>query len=180
MLTSGYRNYRLKKTAAILFILVLIVSQAGYYFYFTIHQRQAKREIKMLIRAGLPDTALNVITENSRMRWEKKDKEFHLDGEMYDVVKTIKKEGKTVYYCINDKKEKELVSNFARAARDASDQSPQGKNGKHRFSFPVADIPSLVIQQITPPGSNIQTTYSSYTDLLVSSFIEISSPPPRA
>lgn len=134
----------------------------------------------MKIRSGLPDAALTVIVQNNRMQWVKTNREFHFDGEMYDVVKTIKKDGKTVYYCINDKKEKELVKNFARAARDASDQSPQGKNGKHSFSFPVADIPSLVIQQITPPGSNIQTTYSSYTDLLVSSFIEISSPPPRA
>lgn len=67
----------------------------------------AKKELKQ----GLHDRDLEIFTEDqlANAEWEH-SKEFFLGDEKYDVVKTSKKNGKIIYHCINDKKEKELFS----------------------------------------------------------------------
>ena len=54
----------------------------------------------------------------NNMQWKDDGKEFTLNGEMYDVAKVKKVNGKTVLYCVNDKKEKELLSNFIKAIKE--------------------------------------------------------------
>ena len=87
----------------------------GYYFIYQYQLRQVKREMKAQLFAQLPETSFKVIiAENhTNLQWQDDDgKEFTLNGEMYDVAKIKKKNGKTELYCLLDKKEKELLKNF--------------------------------------------------------------------
>ena len=47
---------------------------------------------------------------------------------MYDVVKTKTVNGKVMLYCINDKKEKELVDNYNLVTKQNSSSDKKGKN----------------------------------------------------
>jgi hypothetical protein len=48
----------------------------------------------------------------SSIIWKKPGKEFTWDGDFFDVVKIIKTDNSTIFYCLRDVREKELVTGF--------------------------------------------------------------------
>ena len=120
----------LKKTTLIILISVLAYSQSGYYFVMHYFQSEQKEIIKEKIITQLNDEALQVITltDDKEIYWEEKGEEFLFKGEMYDVVKTKTVNGKVMLYCINDKKEKELVDNYNLVTKQNSSSDKKGKN----------------------------------------------------
>jgi hypothetical protein len=76
-----------------------------------------------------------VAEENDSFRWEEEGKEFYQDGQLYDVVKSVTTGGKTVLYCINDKKEEELIRAFSKALRN------RRSSRKQKINFQISDSP---------------------------------------
>lgn len=110
-----YQLTVLKKFLLIILIAVLAYSQIGYYFIMHYSQHVQKRVIQEEIYQQLKDEELEIIslTDNKQhINWEEEGKEFLLNGEMYDVVKTKTINGKLILYCINDKKEKSLIDKY--------------------------------------------------------------------
>ena len=168
----------MKKALASSLLLILFTSQVGYYFIYTIHQHILKEEMERELLAHIPDSSLEVIIAEhvaDKIVWEEKNKEFSLDGILYDVARIEKKEGKTFLYCINDKKEKQLLDNLVKAVNKNHDNK-QGRN----------NIKSLVLDLVCMSDDEqirsffVPSAYSFFNVSLVSSFEEIHSPPPKA
>lgn len=132
--------------------------------------------------AKIPESSLEVIVaeeHGTKIVWEEKNKEFSLDGVMYDVASIKKVDGKIYLYCINDKKEKELLDNLVKAVRSANDNNNNRQSGNSiKIQFPdlIADKnetePSVLV--------SINPQYISFNVDLVTSVKEVSSPPPKA
>ena len=95
-------------------------------------QRNLKENIKEKIVHQVAGNELDTIsfTDNrERIYLETdEDNEFSFNDEMYDVVKTKTVNGKVMLYCINDKKEKELVDNYNLVTKQNSSSDKKGKN----------------------------------------------------
>ena len=92
--------------------MVILVSQYGHYCFYALEEMQLRREFNNRVVSNLPLSSLEKIEESNRMTWKEDGKEFFLDGELFDIVKTEKVGAKTFYYVLNDKAEKELVTEF--------------------------------------------------------------------
>jgi len=126
-----------------------------------------------------PDNSLEIFVAeeySEKIYWEKKDKEFILGGVMFDVVRIKKSNGKTFLYCINDKKEKQLLDNLANTVDHNNGDNKQNKN----------IIKSLVSDLVCIGNDEMITfftdanQYAIINESLVTSTKEINIPPPKA
>jgi hypothetical protein len=168
----------LKKALASSLLVILFTSQVGYYFIYTIHQYIIKEKIEKELLANIPESSLEVFVAEelgNKIVWEENNKEFSIEGVLYDVARIKKNNGKTFLYCINDKQEKELLDNLAKAV-NANHGNKQEKN----------NIKSLLLDLVCmndeeeSKSFSVPSTYSIFNVTLVSSFEEISIPPPKA
>jgi hypothetical protein len=125
-------------------------------------------------------TKIRIIDNDKTIQWEEKGKEFRLNGEMYDVVKTKYEDGVEYMFCLADKNEDIVLDALEKLIRSNTDNTSQ--QGKHHSPAKIM-IPDWVLelQIATPAGENAataQTVYFTYKDSLQYSFIEIISPPP--
>ena len=128
--------------------------------------------------AHIPESSLEVIVSDQvadKIEWQEKNKEFSLDGILYDVARVEKKEGKTFLYCINDKKEKQLLDNLVKAVNKNHDN----KQGRNNIKSLLLDLVCMSDEE-DPKTFSVPSAYSSFNVILVSSFEEINSPPPKA
>jgi len=152
------------------------MSQVGYYFVYTIHQHIIKEKIERELLRQIPDSSLEIVIaeDNSdKMEWEEEGKEFSLNGEMYDVARIEIKDGKTYLYCINDKKEKEILNNLVKAVNHDS------KKERNNVKPVLTDM--LVVTSVEPVKTfSDSSSYGTLSVSPLSSFKEITIPPPKA
>ncbi len=170
----------LKKLLLIILIAVLACSQVGYYVIMHHSQYVQKKVIKERIFQQLKDEELEIIslTDNKQhIYWEEEGKEFLLNGEMYDVVKTKRINGIIILYCINDKKEKSLIDNYNLITKHNSDSDKKGKS----------NIDNSINLFVYPNGDNIDVYsftfldhFYSFDSRLQKIFLKTISPPPKA
>ena len=168
----------MKKALASSLLLILFTSQVGYYFIYTTHQHIIKEQIEKQLLANIPESSLEIINAEQfadKIEWEEKGKEFSLDGILYDVVRIKKTDGKTLLYCINDKKEKQLLDNLAKAVNKNNDN----KQGRNNIKSLLLDLVCMS-EEAESKTFSVPSTYSSFNVTLISSFEEINSPPPKA
>jgi len=128
--------------------------------------------------AHIPESSLEVIIAEQaadKLVWEEKNREFSLDGILYDVARIEQKEGKTFLYCINDKKEKQLLDNLVKAVNKNHDN----KQGRNNINSLLLDLVCMNDEEEIR-SFFVPSAYSSFKVSLVSSFEEINSPPPKA
>lgn len=156
---------------------VLAYSQVGYYFIIRHSQSVQKGIIKEKILRQLKDDELEIIslTDNyNKIYWEEEGKEFFYNGAMYDVVKTKTINNKVMLYCINDKKEKNLIDDYNLITKHNSSSDKKGKNTfdssvnlfviddekksdvyftyiKNNFSFRDIYLPKILIDNLFSP-----------------------------
>jgi len=168
----------LKKALAATLLAILFTSQVGYYFIYTVHQFFLKEEIERELLAHIPESSLEVFVAEElgdKIVWEEENKEFSIEGILYDIARIKKTEGKTFLYCINDKNEKQLLDGLAKAV-NANHGNKQEKN----------NIKSLLVDLVCMNNEeqstflSIPSIYSRFNVILVSSFEEINIPPPKA
>ena len=168
----------MKKALAATLLAILFTSQVGYYFIYTVHQFFLKKEIERELLAHIPESSLEVFVAEElgdKIVWEEENKEFSIEGILYDVARIKKTEGKTFLYCINDKSEKQLLDGLAKAV-NANHGNKQEKN----------NIKSLLVDLVCMNNEeqstflSIPSIYSRFNVILVSSFEEINIPPPKA
>lgn len=139
-------------------------------------QYRIQKEIGKEIAAGIKDEDLTLIVipdkGNSEITWTKPEKEFRYKGEMYDVVKTKNFPGKKHYYCINDRKEKQLIAGFDKT-HNAKKESE--KKLRRNFNYSYYLQPSTVTKHLYPIEFTFPTIHNFYT----SNAGEIHSPPPK-
>jgi hypothetical protein len=80
------------------------------YIVFDILSIEAKTTIQQQLKNGIPTQKLHRFNfkVGEPPHWTITNKEFILNGEMYDIVKIEKQATHTIYYCITDKEETSL------------------------------------------------------------------------
>jgi len=138
-------------------------------------QENSKNEMKERIISLASDDDLLKIDLNNNIRWEESGKEFSLNGEMFDVVRSKTVNGKTILYCLNDTKEQEIINQYNNQTKN---NSSAGKKGT------VLPVLTLYLEQqyeislSSPVASNI--LYSDYVVRFPRVIADEIATPPRA
>ncbi len=172
---------RLQKTIAVFFFFMLFIGQVGYYFIYTIQQHYIKELAEEQILAGVPETLMNVIDAEANkkdIQWKEEGKEFYLHGQLYDIQKVKKTDGKTFLYCLNDKREARLLEDLSNAIRSGGDQNTDNKGPKHTIKFQLTDYITVTEKSAFIEQDPAQK-YTNFNDYLVATIKEINTPPPR-
>lgn len=159
----------------------MVISQAGYVFFYSLQLFRVKADVRERLSARIPeDSFITVALEDNlaRIGWEDPGKEFSLHGEMFDVVKIEKKNGKIILYCLNDKKEEQVLADLSRSVKSATDNPLGGKQGFVFSCYAVDCIIPLSDLNIACTGSD-RKNYPDFTQQIVSSTLKINSPPPE-
>jgi len=129
--------------------------------------------------ASLPTAELAIIEldKNSQsIEWEEKDKEFYLDGKLYDVQKKVIENGKTFLYCLNDVKEEQLLKEMGNVAQPGSDKQKNKLSLKVITDYCLAET----AEKILVPTKALHHSFFYFDETALAATIEINVPPPRA
>ena len=148
----------LKKILVIALLSMVVFSQVGYYAYFVVQQYCLKLQMKEYVLSHTAKNELiqiDVATNEKDIVWEE-EKEFTLQGKMYDVVSRENVNGKEIIYCVDDKKETELIAKY---------KTTQKKNNSdkksHKINFDNTIVYCEVLQEY------IYLKFSSVKNLIV-------------
>lgn len=143
-----------------------------------------KKEMKTVIKAGLEDSEKDYFkfskAEFENLHWIN-HKEFILNDQMYDIISTEDLGADSVVIsCINDEKEATLFANLAEQVDQNSDLTNTGK--------PISKVllKLLKIEGLLNKEENcvlftaLEIPYVKHNSRIVSEFININTPPPRA
>jgi len=140
-----------KKLVSICLILVILLSQYGHFCFYAFQAWQLKKEFKAKVISSIPDTLLEKIIDNDNIVWKEKGKEFFLDGELYDIVRTGISGGKKCYIVINDHLEKKLVGEFNRILKSQNNHSKRSRaNLKFQPSVFTIITESAIVSPFLP------------------------------
>ncbi len=120
----------MKRTIAILLSVIILFQLTGFLIVFKVKQQAIRKEIKHLIKNGVPQNELIAIEFNSSNKLDfdwKHSREFSYKGSMYDIVRTDTINQNTfLFYCVNDIQEKQLFANLDKMVSSCfSEQSKQ-------------------------------------------------------
>jgi hypothetical protein len=176
-LSRSIKNH-LKKALAASLLTILFTSQVGYYFIYTVHQYIIKEKMERELLTLIPESSLDVFVAEElgdKIVWEEENREFSIDGILYDVARIKKTDGKTFLYCINDKQEKQVLDGLANAVNS----SHGNKQEKNTIKSLLVDLVCMNDKERSTFLS-VPSAYSPFNVILVSSFEEINIPPPKA
>lgn len=104
----------MKKTAALFLLSIFLFNTVGFFFVFKVEQSLVKSEVQLKIKSGFDPSELEAITINKNklaaVQWLKPGKEMLYNNQLYDIVKSTETFSTITFYCINDTKEKALLS----------------------------------------------------------------------
>lgn len=126
----------MKKVLSVILIFLLLFTIDLDLIWFSIMQFNIKRDVRIEIKKGIKEENLSLfvisLKDNHKLRWIKTDHEFRYKGEMYDVVKVKIKNQKKYIYCLNDIKEKRLITSFL---KNHNAKKKSGRNSKRHHSI---------------------------------------------
>ena len=102
----------LKRTAVFILLLLFLYNTTCYYLVFEVMKNRIRREMQeKMEKGGSPLVILELRTEGIGSEYQRVDKkEIRYQGRMYDVIKEVRTGGITIFYCIHDKKEENLLA----------------------------------------------------------------------
>lgn len=144
-------------------------------------QHEIKEAAAHALLAKLPESTLEIIDANAQkddIEWEEEGKEFYLHGQMYDVAYIKLTNGKKLIYCLNDRKEEDLMKRFASAVNSGNEQNRSNKDEHHTIKFQLSDyiILSQHLTTINEPFASVK--YIDHGVALITNVTEIFTPPP--
>jgi hypothetical protein len=91
---------------------MFLFNTLGYYFVFELYKFYVKKEIQTLTHKGSAELTILEVADTQHdpgfQRVEKK--EIRYNGSLYDVIKEIQTGTTTIFYCIHDTKEENLLA----------------------------------------------------------------------
>lgn len=181
----------MKKATAILLLFVFLFNTVGYVVLYKIMQTQLKQEaadfrsnFKSYIFKNKKESLTQFRIKKSQLHkytFVDEGKELLHNNEMYDIVHTIEKTDEYIYYCLPDKKEKQLLANLA----DHVDSNlVDGKNLHKSSSKKISSISLKLYSEQTESLFSIlrdisSVSYISFKINYSPALIEVNSPPPE-
>lgn len=167
----------MKKLISISLLFLFLYNTIGCYFVFKFIQHEIHEEIEKQIKNEIPDAELELISFkiDDKIDWKEKDKEFEHNNKMYDVVRIEIKKDSINYYCIDDKKEEDLFSQFAKFTGRNSSNSKKLSNilssifKNYYFNQIELNLLAFKKNKILP----------FYTERYKNIFAKINTPPPK-
>jgi hypothetical protein len=170
------------------FLLFCIISWQliGFVGYFEFSKFKIKKELKSLIKRGVPQKQLIAFQFNQKeindLVWHKKH-EFELNGHLYDIVyKGISKKGIHYFKCVSDDQETQL---FKDLKQYVSSNLGDEKNSQSLSKFfKLVQVP-FVLNEVTfilkkPSSIILKKDYFTYKYQLVTTNSSVDTPPPNS
>lgn len=163
-------------------LIIFSFNAIGCYLVVSIQKYEARREMLQHIKAHIPDSELVHIEltfqNKNEFHW-KEANEFNYKGVMYDIVKIEKSDVGTIYHCIADHREMELLKQLEiQINKDKSTKNNKNNLAKNLIKI----LPKIESQTesdsvlIHVPEANISTEALQFYNSIKLEFI---SPPPR-
>ena len=166
---------------SILLSFLIILNSSGYVFIYIERLANNKCNIESVIASSKDLSVFEkfIFTKKeygNKLNW-KDEKEFELNGNMYDIAKVEIKSKQVIVYCIQDDREEELISNFEKVnnANNAKDKIHFSHTLLNTFNFTAIENDSYKHKRI----SNITPVLGCYFNNYHSVFLESPTPPPK-
>jgi hypothetical protein len=163
----------LKRIISVILLFVFLYNIGGYYIWFKLEQINIKSEIQNTSEVKTLTLITVSLHGKSDIIWTEENKEFIYHGEMFDVVKVKTDNNSKYYYCINDKKEKQLITDFIK--KDCSQKKSENILQKV-MDNKYQTKPFALIVYNQPIIINYCTLNNNYTF----NSSDIHSPPPKS
>ncbi|KAF5075313.1 hypothetical protein DSECCO2_172600 [anaerobic digester metagenome] len=165
-------------------LLSLSLNGTAYYFLFRLQQERIRKEIKMMIKAGVPDGELSVIrhtAENSEDFHWIHSREFRYRGVMYDVVRSEKAaDGATLLHCVTDHQETLLFANLDLMTKSQAARHPAHSKAIHFYSLLMGGLFTPPDAEYIRPDSGFMILDAFYLIFYQQPGIFIDAPPPQS
>ena len=173
----------MKKFVTLFVLLVFLVNAMGYFIVFRCNQYLIRQEMIGSIRNGSFHqklVALKVAHPENDPRFRRTgQREFSYDGNLYDLVSERKTGDVTVFYCLRDIREEQLILGFTVYLRHT--------NNSPRTAHPLQALLYNLITQalVQSPGPALRGEGIAFkfppTDLIIHPvYLAHSAPPPKA
>jgi len=151
-----------------LILVLLFFSQIGYQFIYLIQQHELKEQAEAQLLSTINDDQFEQINQDDNFHnivWEEEGKEFSLNG-------------KTILYCLYDKKEEQLLKEMIKKENANADNTPGNKDDEHSIKFQVSDFTEPAQNTFFTTIENIQPC-REYASPVRSVIKEVNTPPPN-
>jgi hypothetical protein len=167
-----------KKISAFILMICLFFTVMGYHFIFRMRISEAKKEMKArLLAQDSPELIQFDLTPEkvSSLEWED-EKEFLLNGQMFDVVEMNSLQGVVILKCIPDHKETALIEQYLK-----TNQGNSTEKGPWLALLEMAGAQFLSPTIVYPLPSElcINKTFCNFSENIFSTAFPILTPPPR-
>lgn len=154
---------------AITFIAVVLLNLFGFYMAFIMNRNEIRREMQQHLRQADKDE-LTVMTmsreEYDKLVWVKENREFRLNGRMFDVEEVQIADDQVILYVEEDHKETRLNDDFASAMSDKDSSSGPLRNlfqyFLKEFTQTTDSVATILPRQLPLYGNRGPVLYVSY------------------
>ncbi|MEI6683571.1 MAG: hypothetical protein WCO44_13125 [Bacteroidota bacterium] len=172
----------MKKLAVIAVLILFLVNTIGCFIAFRFNQYRIQQEMVARIRCGTFQeniVILKILHPERESQFRRiKDSEFSYFGRMYDLVAERKNGDTTLFYCLQDTREDELLADYSRFLRRSG-------NSSHKDNAMLALLYNLftqaLIQQPSPAvqGQGITFHFPASTPIIIPVYLVHFAPPPK-
>ncbi len=117
----------------------LLLKMGGFYAILSFEREEIREKVEQKIINSLHKSELICIVANaenqSKIQWERAEKEFRFEGNLYDVVYSENIAGIIRYYCLSDKAETILEAKIDKLLENQTKNSPFGNQSKLVLDF---------------------------------------------
>ncbi len=177
---------RLVYTAILALFLLQIV---GYLPVFKLKQWDIRRKMELMIKENVLNETVHRITisddNKTQVHWERADKEFWFEGNLYDIIRSEIKEGATIYYYLSDVKETNLTLKYAETLKKQvnvpnTEGSPSTNEWQKILKIYVPITPNYWNNYVEISVSKRLKLPTTYRHFYTSSPVNLIDPPPKS
>ena len=143
----------MKTLLSLTLLIILLLKMGGFYAILSYERHEIREKVEQKLLNSLDKSELICIVANaenlSKIEWERPEKEFSFEGNLYDVVYKENAFGVAYYYCLNDKDETILEGKIDKLLENNSEKAPFGSQSKlilHLLSEPLISCNKSIFQ----------------------------------
>ncbi len=134
----------MKQSLSLVMILVLLAGATGNELLFSFRKEAIRNRNENRIREGLKkeEKCLVVIPagHEQEVQWTRPGIEFMYRGEMYDVVGMRVETERTIYTCLHDTRERDLIAHYHKATRKKKETDKHNRK-RHTINYFFEETP---------------------------------------
>ena len=129
----------MKTLLSLTLLFALLLKMGGFYAILSFEREEIREKVEQKIIKSLSKSELICIVaddyNSSKIEWERPEKEFRFEGNLYDVVYAENALGITHYYCLSDEDETKLEAKIDKLLEKETKHLPFGSHSKSMLNF---------------------------------------------